>query len=71
MIEKKGEDEVKNLVNKNIDLTKYCYKCFIKETRFSKHCIICDRCYDKFDHHCYWINKCVAKKLYLFFDFLI
>ena len=67
MIEKKGEDEVKNLLNKNINLTQYCYKCFIKETRFSKHCIICDRCYDKFDHHCYWINKCVAKKNYIYF----
>lgn len=67
MIEKKGEDEVQNLLKKNIDLTKYCYKCFIKKTRYSKHCIICDRCYDRFDHHCYWINKCVAKKNYNYF----
>ena len=67
MIEKKGEDEVQNLLKKNIDLTKYCYKCFIKKTIYSKHCIICDRCYDRFDHHCYWINKCVAKKNYIYF----
>ena len=64
VIEKNSLDEVKNLLNKNTDLTKYCYKCFIKKTRYSKHCIVCDRCYDRFDHHCYWINKCVAKQNY-------
>ena len=63
-------DYLENLINENIDLHKYCYKCFTKKTKTSKHCIICDRCYEKFDHHCYWINKCVAKNnfsLFLFF----
>ena len=64
---KNNLDDLKELINKNADLTKYCYKCFIKKTRTSKHCIICDNCYDKFDHHCYWINKCVAKRNYKFF----
>ena len=69
---KNNLDFLENLINKNIDLTKYCYKCFIKKTRTSKHCIVCDRCYEKFDHHCYWINKCVAKNnfpIFLFFLF--
>ena len=55
------------IVDKNSDLTKYCYKCFIRKTRNSKHCIICDNCYDDFDHHCFWINKCVAKNNYSIF----
>ena len=60
------------ILDKKKDLTKYCYKCFIKKTTTSKHCIICDRCYEDFDHHCYWINKCVAKNNYkLFIVFLI
>ena len=67
VIEKNSLDEVKSLLKKNTDLTKYCYKCFIKKEKYSKHCIICDRCYDNFDHHCYWINKCVAKKNYCVF----
>ena len=59
---KKGDD---------LNLAKYCYKCFIKKEKYSKHCIVCDKCYDDFDHHCYWINKCVAKKNYnLFISFL-
>ena len=63
--------DLQELINNNKDLTKYCYKCFIKKTRDSKHCVICDNCYDNFDHHCYWINKCVAKRNYcLFITFL-
>ena len=69
---KKHLDDLKDLINKNSDLTKYCYKCFIKKTKTSKHCIICDNCYEKFDHHCYWINQCVAEKNYsLFIIFLV
>ena len=65
---KNNLDGLKELIfDGKTDLTKYCYKCFIKKTRTSKHCIICDNCYDKFDHHCYWINKCVAKRNYKFF----
>mgnify|MGYP002624426870 FL=1 len=67
MIEKNSLEDVRDLLNHNTDLTKYCYKCFIKKTKYSKHCIICDRCYNKFDHHCYWINKCVAKNNYIVF----
>jgi len=56
----------------NLDLSKYCYKCFVKKDKFSKHCIVCDKCYEDFDHHCFWINKCVAKKNYnLFISFLL
>jgi palmitoyltransferase len=69
---KNNLNELKDLLlNKNADLTKFCYKCFIKKTRTSKHCIICDNCYDKFDHHCYWINKCVAKRNYKIFIFFL
>ena len=39
---KKNLDDLKDLINKNSDLTKYCYKCFIKKTKTSKHCIFCD-----------------------------
>ena len=68
---KKTLDELQGLLNRNVDLSKYCYKCFVKKTRNSKHCIICDCCYEKFDHHCYWINKCVAKRnFFLFIIFL-
>ena len=68
---KRDLQDLDELINKNVDLTKYCYKCFIKKTSNSKHCIICNRCYDKFDHHCFWINKCVARRNYpLFIIFL-
>ena len=68
---KKDLKYLEELINNNKDLTKYCYKCFIKKTSTSKHCIICNRCYDNFDHHCFWINKCVAKRNYpLFIIFL-
>ena len=60
-------EELQNLLKNKVDLTKYCYKCFILKTRTSKHCIICDCCYDNFDHHCYWINKCVAKNNFILF----
>ena len=63
--------DLNTLLSKNKDLTKYCYKCFIKKTRSIRHCFICNLCYDEFDHHCYWINKCVAKNNYnLFISFL-
>ena len=69
--EKKDLNFLKELIDGNRDLTKFCYKCFIKKTSTSKHCIICDRCYEDFDHHCFWINKCVAKRNYkLFMTFL-
>lgn len=65
--EKNNLDDLRGLIKEDIDLTKYCYKCFIEKTKTSKHCIICDSCYDRFDHHCYWINKCVAKNNYILF----
>ena len=70
--DKEGEKEIdKNKKDKkekdDLDLAKYCYKCFIEKTKDSKHCIVCEKCYEDFDHHCYWINKCVAKKNYYFF----
>ena len=68
---KKDLEYLEELINKNADLTRYCYKCFIKKTSTSKHCIICNRCYDNFDHHCFWINKCVAKKNYRLFIFFL
>jgi hypothetical protein len=69
---KKGLDELQELINKNDDLTNYCYKCYVLKTPSLKHCIICDRCYERFDHHCYWINKCVAKRNFvLFIIFLV
>ena len=59
---KKGDD---------LNLAKYCYKCYIEKKNYSKHCIVCDRFYKDFDHHCYWINKCVAKNNYnIFISFL-
>jgi ankyrin repeat protein len=64
---KKNLFDLEKIVDKNNDLTKYCYKCFIQKTRNSKHCIICNNCYDDFDHHCFWINKCVAKNNYSIF----
>ena len=71
IIRKKTVDDLKVLLNRNADLSKYCYKCFIRKTRNTKHCIICDCCYEKFDHHCYWINKCVAKKNFCLFIFFL
>ena len=64
-------NNLKKLLDNGEDLTKYCYKCFIKKTRTSKHCIICDNCYKDFDHHCYWINKCVARRNYILFLFFL
>ena len=76
-IKKNNENTIKVLLEKEInedkkekddlDLAKYCYKCFVEKTKDSKHCIVCEKCYEDFDHHCYWINKCVAKKNYYFF----
>ena len=71
LIKEKNLEELKSLLDKNQDLTKYCYKCYVKKTRDSKHCIVCNRCYDKFDHHCYWINKCVAKRNFCLFLILL
>ena len=44
-------EELKSLLKNKVDLTKYCYKCFVLKTKTSKHCIICDCCYNNFDHH--------------------
>ena len=60
-------EELQSLLKNKVDLTKYCYKCFVLRTKTSKHCIICNCCYDNFDHHCYWINKCVAKNNFALF----
>ena len=71
IISSKPIDTLKKILDENKDLLKYCYKCFVKKTRYSKHCIICNKCYDNFDHHCYWINKCVAGKNYKLFLFFL
>ena len=55
------------LLQSDEDLSKYCYKCYVKKSKHSKHCIICNQCYENFDHHCYWINKCVAGNNYMIF----
>ena len=60
-------EELQCLLKNKVDLTKYCYKCYVLKTKTSKHCIICNCCYDNFDHHCYWINKCVAKNNFVLF----
>ena len=60
-------EELQSLLKNKVDLTKYCYKCYVLKTKTSKHCIICNCCYDNFDHHCYWINKCVAKNNFVLF----
>ena len=65
-------DILPTLLQNNINLSKYCYKCFIKKRKYSQHCIICDKCFSNFDHHCYWINKCVAENNYnIFLLFLL
>ena len=71
VVKKGTEDDLKRLLEKNEDLTKYCSKCFIPKSKTIRHCFICDRCFENFDHHCFWINKCVAKHTYrLFLIFL-
>ena len=71
IVESKTLNDLEKILNKNIDLTKYCYKCYVERKKNTKHCIICNKCYSEFDHHCYWINQCVAEKNYnLFFFFL-
>ena len=71
IINSKPLDSLRKLLDENKDLLKYCYKCFVKKSRYSKHCIICNKCYDNFDHHCYWIDKCVAGKNYKLFLFFL
>ena len=69
LLEKETDENKKN---DDLDLSKYCYKCFVEKTKISKHCIVCDKCYEDFDQHCYWINKCVEKNnYYLFISFLV
>ena len=58
---------VKQLIEKNEDLTKYCYKCFIKKEKDTIHCIICNKCFSNFGHHCYCINNCIANNNYCLF----
>ena len=71
-IQKRTLYHLKELINTEKDLNKYCYECYIEKSNDSKHCIICHKCYQNFDHHCYWINKCVAKNnYYLFLSFLV
>ena len=71
IVESKTLNDLEKILNKNVDLTKYCYKCYVERKKNTKHCIICNKCYSEFDHHCYWINQCVAEKNYnLFFFFL-
>ena len=57
-IKKKDEKALKALLEKetdenkkndDLDLSKYCYKCFVEKTKISKHCIVCDKCYEDFD----------------------
>ncbi len=74
IIKSESLENVKKLLNDENcgDLTKYCYKCYVKKTITSKHCIICNKCYEDFDHHCFWINQCIAGKnfnIFLFFLF--
>ena len=64
---KRSLEELKNSLKRKVDLTKYCYKCFVLKSKTSQHCIICNCCYEGFDHHCYWINKCVAKNNFILF----
>ena len=73
IIKSESLENVKKLLNDENcgDLTKYCYKCYVKKTITSKHCIICNKCYEDFDHHCFWINQCIAGKNFnIFFFFL-
>ena len=65
-------NRLKQMVDEDKELNKYCYECYIEKSKDLKHCIICHKCYKGFDHHCFWINKCVAKRNYcLFLCFLI
>ena len=64
---KRSLEELKSSLKRKVDLTKYCYKCFVLKTKTSQHCVICNCCYEDFDHHCYWINKCVAKNNFILF----
>ena len=60
-------NRLKDLVDGDIELNKYCYECYREKSKDIKHCIICHKCYYGFDHHCFWINKCVAKNNYCVF----
>lgn len=62
-----NESVLNGLLEKNINLNNYCYKCYISKKKNIKHCVICDKCFEEFDHHCFWINKCIAKNnIFLF-----
>ena len=69
----KRSDNLLNLiVNKNIDINNYCPKCNINfNGNFIKHCYICDQCIEDFDHHCIWIGKCVGKSNKNIFSLLL
>ena len=60
-----------DLIEQNIDIRKYCPKCFVPVVNTIKHCIICKKCVEGFSHHCFWINKCIGKKNILIYFFFI
>ena len=67
IVQAKNLRRLKQMVDEDKELNKYCYECYIEKSKDLKHCIICHKCYKGFDHHCFWINKCVAKNNYCFF----
>ena len=81
LIKKCKNEGIKNplkiLINKEVDLKKFCPICFVEneDNNKIKHCFICNKCVLELEHHCYWINKCIGKKnkigflAFLFFSF--
>lgn len=49
------------LVNHDVDITQYCFKCCVIQQQKQVHCYVCDKCVCGFDHHCFWLNKCIGK----------
>lgn len=70
LTKKVNKTTLRELLENEVDLKKYCLKCLIENTDNSKHCILCEKCIEGFDHHCFWINNCIGKsnhKVFLFF----
>lgn len=61
----------KYVINKYIQMVKYCHTCRIYRPPRAHHCPTCGFCIEKFDHHCSYIGACIGKKNYFDFYFYL
>ena len=56
-----SKNKLRVLVDHDVDINQYCFKCCLIQQPKQVHCYVCDKCVCGFDHHCFWLNKCIGK----------